>query len=233
MSISNYQHQCRRAVAERTAAIPGMPRRWQLQAHAANLAQSYGCTESPRWAAMLRKDGSPRAGAIDHAPRPHFTHRITAKTGHLLVEINRITAPREAELRVKCYRAPQQWQADVQRTAAKRLNLEINGCKRALWLAMLWMGADVSSLRESYYHADEFPSRNEWAARRHPVPGYTNYWAWAWKLSQDGCSLDRMIQYMRGLLWAWSSRTGGTHSGEHMLRAIEDLIADMSGERAA
>ena len=186
--------------------------------HTAILANRYGCGPGHRWAGLLRKDGTPRTGAIDPAPAPVWLSTLGPRGPFPAIEVDRLSMPTDTELRISDMIAPEQWTADTNRTAAKRLHKEIRGVTRALWLYLLWSGADVSTLRSSYYHHEDVAP----------------YWPWAWKLLQNGDCLDRLLCYLRGLLWAWSLRSGHkSHAGEAFLCGVEALIMVDAGEVAA
>ena len=183
------------------------------------LAQRYGCNPGRRWSNLLRKDGQPRAGAIDAHPAPAWLATLRPRSADPVSAVELIARPTDVEYRnLAWFGSHRQWKQATRRTAAKRLHKEIRGCQRALWLVLLWSGADVARLRDRYYH-------------HHDV---SPYWCWAYKALQRGETLDNLIVYLRGLLWAWSERSDHRHhSGERFLRAAESLISELASEGAA
>ena len=193
------------------------------------LAQQYGCNPSARWEALLGADGTPRAAAVDAMPRPHRIHTLRPRSPLPELAVLELVKPTNRECRQRWRFDERDWQAATDRTACLRLAREIEGCRRALWLYFLWAGEDVSSLREGYYHPEEFMSLERWKGLGRPAPGHTDYWRWAYRLLSNGASLHNLLCYLRGLLWARAERGGESPAGEAFLQAAEALIDRMCG----
>jgi hypothetical protein len=97
-----------------------------------------------------------------------------------------------------------------------RINRELRGVSRALWLALLWMGEDVSLMRRRWYH---------WTS-------VAPYWSAAWACMQDGETLD-LIMYGQSLSQLYTSLhpKGRTHAAQTYINAAADLLG--YGEPAA
>lgn len=197
------------------------------------LAQQYGCNPSARWEALLGADGSPRGGAVDAMPRPHRIHTLRPRSPLPEMAVLELAKPTNRECADRWRLSEADWKAETDRTACLRLAREIEGCRRALWLYLLWAGEDVSSLRSTYYHPDEFMGRERWVGLGRPAPNHTDYWRWAYRLLDDGDCLDNLLQYLRGLLWARAERGGKIPAGEAFLVAVEALIDRMCGVEVA
>ena len=216
----DYQRNCSRTIERLQAQFSqtrSAGRRRHLQISV--LAQRYGCNPGRQWAELLRKDGQPRTGAIDQHPAPAWLATLAPRSADPVHAVEDIARATDNEYRsFVFFRSQRVWDQAVRRTAATRIHKEIRGCQRALWLYFLWAGADVVRLRSSYYH-------------HHDV---SPYWVWAYKALQRGETLDNLIAYLRGLLWAWSERSDHRHhSGEDFLKAAESLISELASEGAA
>lgn len=214
-----YQRRCSKTIGRLQTEIvktKSAGRRRHLQITI--FAQRYGCNPGRQWERLLRKDGQPRSGAIDPRPAPAWMATLSPRSPYPVAAVLDIARPTDIEYRMSAFFKRRDWDKEVNRTAALRIHREIRGCQRALWLCFLWAGADVVRLRPSYYH-------------HHDV---SPYWSWAYKALQRGETLDNLIAYLRGLLWAWSERSDHRHhSGEDFLRAAESLISELASEGAA
>ena len=176
------------------------------------LARSYGGDPAyrlgeRRWQDLLRADGQPRKGVIS-APSSRASHRLTVSSADPLQAVEDLSIPTEAEYRSCTPETIASWEGQVDRSAKRRIGLEIRGVCRALWLSVLWAGRDPSPLRREWYHSADLQP----------------YWGWARRLSTSAEASEKMVQYLRGLLWSWSERSDGrNHSGAKLLARYEEM----------
>jgi hypothetical protein len=91
-----------------------------------------------------------------------------------------------------------------------RINRELRGVSRALWLLCLWRGEDVGLIRRRWYH---------WTS-------VAPYWSAAWQcLRDDGAVLD-LLMYAQSLsmLYTELHPKGRTHAAQAYITAAADLL---------
>ena len=202
------------------------------------LANRYGTNPGKRFAGLLSTSGEVRSKdkvpVIDHAPSFHRTHTLNPLSGDPAEAVRSLMDPTDGERRTRAYAGTEaEWRAACLKTARVRLNREINGRKRALWLYLLWSGADVRQLRPTFYHWDEFMSLERWTGLGRPAAGWPDYWSLAYRMMKPTFTLSNVLAYTAGLLTAWDATGDSTHSGTAFLEAAQRLILAQSGEVAA
>lgn len=95
------------------------------------------------------------------------------------------------------------------------LNMELRGLSRALWLAVLWSGADPSAIRPKWYH---------WTSTG-------PYWALAWQVSYGCPPAERqarrqvLLEYAEACCAAYTAqhRKGRSHAACVYIAAVRSI----------
>ena len=202
------------------------------------LANRYGTDPSKMFADLLTASGDVRSKnkvpVIDRAPTFHPMHGLNAQSSDPMEAVRSLMDPTDGERRTRIYAGTEaQFRAACLKTARGRLNREINGRKRALWLHLVQTGADVTALRPTFYHWDEFMSLERWVGLKRPAAGWPDYWSLAYRMSEKTFLLHNVITYTDALLTAWDATGTSTHSGTAFMAAAKRLLMVQSGEVAA
>jgi len=187
MSAADYMARCRTALVraamqavleEETARRPA-----ELAEHnAATLAALYGCRPA-QVQQFINDNGNLHLQGIGSAEKGKGQHRLVSLEplpGHCVAG---------------------QWQQGAAGAAAlegvRALNLELRGLSRALWLAVLWSGADPVAIRPQWYH---------WTSTG-------PYWPIAWQVAYGCAPAER--QARRQELLAYADACCAAYTAQH------------------
>ena len=205
MSAADYMARCKKALVkaamqavleEETARRPA-----QLALHnSATLSALYGCRVE-QVQRFITEDGELQVNGIAPAEKGQAEYRLVSLEplpGH-------------------CVAGP--WRQGAAGAAAlegvRALNLELRGLSRALWLAVLWSGADPSAVRPQWYH---------WTSTG-------PYWPVAWQLTYGCPPAERqarrqtLLNYAEACCSAYTAQhaTGRRHASCAYFAAVRSI----------
>lgn len=234
--VTDHRASCDRQRAQALGRLSTSTRADHRREHAAAaLMLSYGCQGYNRTTlALLGKDGSTLDSKVDRAPRAHRIHLLRPGCENPESAVDMLCHPTNRMLRDRCHYSDADWKERTETLYRLRIDRQIEGCKRALWLYVLWMGMDPSGLRATWYHAEEFMSVERWTGLGRPRDSHTDYWRWAWKLMNDGRTVERLQGYLAALVErrATLSTARGETSGAAFLVAFGELMDRLDGVAA-
>lgn len=200
---------------------------------AAALMLAYGVEGYGRRAFnLLGKDGTPKPSKVDRSPASHRIHLLRPLSGDPQAAVDNLCQAPNHLLQVRAHMSDADWEKKTKSLYVRRIDRQIAGCKRALWLYALWMGLDVSTLRTRWYHPEEFMGKQQWRDAGRPVGNHTDYWRWAWACMNNGRTLENLQGYLNALVARRAELTDTTTSGAAFAAAFTGLMDQLDGVAA-